>query len=146
LGADGKVPSDECFVFYGNLTDPSNSVEHTGDVRDGESPGDDERILIDLPALPAEVQTVALTATVHDAQVRGQDFGSIAGSTIRLINQDDGEVKLEFGLDQGASGYTSVVFAKLTRKGTTWDLHAVGEPVAGDLGDLARSFGVDVED
>ena len=40
--ADGKVLSDQHFVFYGNLKSPEDAVEHTGDNLTGEGAGDDE--------------------------------------------------------------------------------------------------------
>ncbi|MGW2262615.1 TerD family protein, partial [Streptomyces sp. NPDC001780] len=39
---NGKVGSNEHFVFYNNLTSPDGSVQHTGDNLTGEGEGDDE--------------------------------------------------------------------------------------------------------
>ena len=44
LGDSGKVAKAEDFVFYGNLTHPSGSVQHMGDNLTGEGDGDDEQI------------------------------------------------------------------------------------------------------
>ena len=48
LGENGKIPADDFFVFYNNLTSPDEAVQHTGDNLTGEGEGDDESILIDL--------------------------------------------------------------------------------------------------
>ena len=41
LGANGKLVSEEHFIFYNNLRSPDGAVVHTGDNRDGEGDGDD---------------------------------------------------------------------------------------------------------
>ena len=41
LGSNGKCPTDQEFVFYGNLEHPTGSVKHMGDNRTGEGEGDD---------------------------------------------------------------------------------------------------------
>ena len=46
LGANGKVNSDDDFIFYNNLKHISGSVEHMGDNLTGEGEGDDEEIKI----------------------------------------------------------------------------------------------------
>jgi len=58
-GADGKVVSDQHFVFFNNLKSPEGSVEHTGDNLTGEGEGDDEMIKVNLAGVPAEVRAVA---------------------------------------------------------------------------------------
>ncbi len=40
LGADGRVLSDQHFVFFNNRATPENAVRHTGDNRTGEGEGD----------------------------------------------------------------------------------------------------------
>lgn len=62
------------FVFYGNLVHPSEGVKHMGDNRTGEGEGDDEQIEIDLTKIPANIERIAFTATIYDADVRRQNF------------------------------------------------------------------------
>jgi tellurium resistance protein TerD len=54
-GENGKVLSDDNFVFFNNLTSPDGSVEHTGDNLTGEGEGDDEAIKVNLVAVPPTV-------------------------------------------------------------------------------------------
>ena len=35
VGASGKVPADEYFIFYNNLKSPDGGLQHTGDNRTG---------------------------------------------------------------------------------------------------------------
>src|SRR5215207_3939092 len=54
-GADGRVLSDQHFVFYNNLVSPDGSVQHTGDNLTGQGEGDDEMIRVNLAAVPGHV-------------------------------------------------------------------------------------------
>ena len=49
LGCNGKIPTDDYFVFYNNQKSPDNSVESTGDDLTGGSSdgGDDETLNVD---------------------------------------------------------------------------------------------------
>ena len=53
LTDSGKVSSQGDFVFFGNLTHSSGSVQHMGDNLTGAGEGDDEQIRVDLSAVPA---------------------------------------------------------------------------------------------
>lgn len=68
----GKVSRQEDFVFYGNLTHPSGSVQHMGDNLTGTGEGDDEQIRIDLSKIPPEISKIAFSATIYEAEQRHQ--------------------------------------------------------------------------
>ena len=82
LGAEGKVLSDSDFIFYGNLKHNSEAVEHMGDNLTGEGDGDDEQIMVDLSKVPANVDKIAFTVTIYEAEQRRQNF---ANSIIRHV-------------------------------------------------------------
>ena len=69
LGEDGKVPTSDEFVFYGNRVHKSGAVEHLGDNLTGVGDGDDEQITVDLSKVPSNVQRIAFTD--HFALHRG---------------------------------------------------------------------------
>ena len=71
----GKVSRAEDFVFYGNLTHPSGSVQHMGDNLTGAGDGDDEQIRVDLSSVPANISKVVFTVTIYEAEARRQNFG-----------------------------------------------------------------------
>src|SRR5437763_10791898 len=52
VNGGGKVFSDKHFVFFNNTATPDQSIVHTGDNVDGQGEGDDERINVNLAALP----------------------------------------------------------------------------------------------
>ena len=69
-GANGKCLTDQEFIFYGNLEHQSGAVVHLGDNRTGAGEGDDEQIEVDLSLVPANIERIAFTVTIYDADKR----------------------------------------------------------------------------
>ncbi|MBK1702366.1 TerD family protein [Thiococcus pfennigii] len=144
LGENGKVAADKDFIFYNNLESTDGSVRHTGDNLTGAGEGDDEVIMVDLPAVPANVHKIAFTVTIHDAQARGQNFGQVANAFIRLVDADKGTEVVRFDLGEDYSTETAMVFAELYRHGGEWRFNAVGQGYAGGLHAMCGQYGVRV--
>ena len=113
LGSNGKCPTEKEFVFYGNLTHPSGSVQHMGDNLTGEGDGDDEQIKIDLTKVPTDVTKIAFTATIYEPEQRRQNFGQVNNAFIRIYNEETGEEMLRYDLGEDFSIETAVVFGEL---------------------------------
>ena len=142
LKADGKVRADSDFIFYNQLKSTDGSVEHTGDNRTGEDDGDDEAIKIDLSKVPADIDKIAITVTIHEADARRQNFGQVRNAFIRLVNQDNNSEVVRYDLAEDASTETAMIFAELYRNGAEWKFRAVGQGFNGGLKPLAESFGL----
>jgi tellurium resistance protein TerD len=149
LGANGKVRSDSDFIFYGNLESVDGSVRHTGDNLTGEGEGDDEVLIIDFTKVPADVQKIAITVTIYDADVRRQNFGQVSNAYVRvarMANANDtvGTEVLKFDLVEEFSIETALVVCEIYRHGNDWKFNAVGAGYQGGLKALCQSFGVNV--
>ena len=142
LKADGKVRADSDFIFYNQLKSTDGSVEHTGDNRTGEGDGDDEAIKVDLSKVPADIDRIAFTVTIHEADARRQNFGQVRNAFIRIVNQDTNVEVGRYDLAEDASTETAMIFAELYRHGTEWKFRAVGQGFKGGLKPLAESFGL----
>ena len=140
----GKVRNDLDFIFYNNLRSADGSVEHTGDNRTGEGEGDDEAVRVNLAGVPADVDKLSVTVTIHDAQARGQNFGQVDNAFIRVVNEDNGREIVRYDLSEDASTETAMILGEVYRHGGEWKFRAVGQGYAGGLGPLATSFGVNV--
>ncbi|MDE6848148.1 MAG: TerD family protein, partial [Ruminococcus sp.] len=88
LGSNGKCPTDNEFIFYSNLKHSSGAVEHMGDNLTGEGEGDDEQIKINLSGIPSNIEKIAFTVTISDADNRRQNFGQVSNAFIRIVNND----------------------------------------------------------
>ena len=144
VGADGKVMSDQHFVFFNNAKSPDGSVVHQGDNRTGEGDGDDEQVKIDLSKVSADVKKMVFAVTIYDAEARKQNFGMVSNSFMRGYNNDNGAEIARFDLSEDASTETAMVFGELYRHGAEWKFKAVGQGFAGGLSALASQHGMNI--
>lgn len=149
LGSNGKVMRDDDFIFYNNLTARNGAVTHTGDNRTGEGEGDDETILIDFSKIPQEIEKIAVTVTIFDADQKHQNFGQVSNSYVRVLkieSPDDvgGEEVLRFDLVEEFSIETALVVCEIYRYNGDWKFNAVAAGYQGGLEALCRTYGVNV--
>lgn len=149
IGANGKVRNDNDFIFYGNLQSTDGSVTHTGDNLTGEGDGDDEVLIIDFSKVPADIEKIAITVTIYDAQARGQNFGQVSNAYVRvarMANANDmvGTEVLKFDLVEEFSIETALVVCEIYKNNGEWKFNAVGAGYQGGLEALCRNYGVNV--
>lgn len=151
LGSNGKVIRDEDFVFYNNQEARDGAVKSTGDDTTGGNSdgGDDEQIYIDFTRLPAEIEKIAITVTIHEAEQRHQNFGQVSNAYVRVAKLDypdatDGETVLQFDLEEEFSVETALVVCEIYKKNGEWRFNAVAAGYRGGLEALCRAYGVNV--
>ncbi|MGW6331336.1 TerD family protein [Nocardia rhamnosiphila] len=126
LRADGKVGSDDDFVFYNQPVSPDGAVRLAGAA-----------IEIDLPRVAASTDRLVVAASV--------DTGSFGGIALNVaIAERDGET---YDLPiTGLSTETTVVLAEVYRRTSAWKIRNVGQGYASGLAGLATDFGITVDD
>ena len=144
LNASGKVRTDTDFIFYNNRKTPEGSVEHLGDNTTGAGEGDDEVVQVKLNQVPADVDKVVFSVTIHEAEARRQSFGQVSKAFIRVVNKADNKELARYDLSEDGSTETALIFGELYRAGSDWKFRAVGQGFQGGLGPLAKNFGVNV--
>lgn len=151
--ADRKVRSNADFIFYnqmGDVTlsnerdyDPDRaSVMYQGDNRTGAGDGDDETIIVELNRVPADVEAIAFTVTIHEAAQRRQNFGQVRNSFIRLIDDVTNEEIAKYDLAEDYGSETALVFAELYRHNGEWKFKAIGDGFNNGLEGIIGLFGV----
>ena len=143
ISSSGKAENDLDFIFYNNLKHPSGSVIHTGDNRTGEGEGDDEQIIIDFAKIPTQIDRIAITVTIHDAENRKQNFGQVSNAFVRVFNEETNEELLRYDLTEDYSIETALVVCELYRHGDEWKFNAIGSGFQGGLGALCRNYGLE---
>ena len=144
VGANGKCPTEKEFIFYGNLTHPSESVKHMGDNLTGAGEGDDEQIEVDLTKIPANVEKIAFTVTIYDAEVRRQNFGQVSNAFIRIVDEVSGKELIHYDLGEDFSIETAVVVGEMYRHNGEWKFNAIGSGFHGGLAALCGHYGIEV--
>jgi tellurium resistance protein TerD len=144
LGANGKVVDDSHFVFYGNLSSPDGSVQHTGDNLVGG--GDDSEVInITLADVPADVQRIVFPVSIYEADARKQSFGQVSNAYIRVLNHPSMAEIARYDLTEDASTETAMIFGEVYRHNNEWKFRAVGQGYTTGLRGIALDFGVNVE-
>ncbi len=144
-GANGKCTGDQDFIFYGNLEHPSGAVKHMGDNRTGDGEGDDEQIDVDLSMLPSNIDKIAVTVTIYDADQRRQNFGQVSNAYCRIVNAETDEEIIRYDLGEDFSIETAIVVGEVYRHGGEWKFNAIGSGYAGGLAALCAQYGIDAE-
>lgn len=145
VDASGKCPTEKEFIFYGNLEHPSESVKHLGDNLTGAGEGDDEQIQIDLSLIPSNIERIAFTVTIYDADKRRQNFGQVSNSFIHIMDEVNGTELIRYDLGEDFSIETALVVGELYKHNGEWKFNAIGSGFQGGLAALCGHYGIDAE-
>lgn len=135
-GANGVCPTEKEFIFYGNLVHSTESVQHMGDNLTGGDDGDDEEIMIDLEKVPANIEKIAFTVTIYEAEKRRQNFGQVSNAFIRIVDSSNNTELIRYDLGEDFSIETAVVVGELYRNNGEWKFNAIGSGFQGGLAAL----------
>ncbi|WP_289665231.1 TerD family protein [Flavobacterium panacagri] len=139
VGANGKIPNDNHFIYYNNLKSPDQAVIHAGDNLTGDGDGDDEKIYIDLSKISSDVNEISFVVTIHHADTKRQNFGQIRNSFIRILDESNVEL-VKYELDEDFSIETAVEFGRIYKRNEEWKFEAVGIGMKGGLQDYLNKY------
>ncbi|WP_181383629.1 TerD family protein [Streptomyces sp. NWU339] len=134
LTADGKVRSDDDFIFYNQPAGPGVTYRSGG----GTAP---DAITVDTAAVPPGIEKIVVTAS-PDAQ--GQTFQGIE-PTATIRSADDNAVLATFTPPRLGTE-TALVVVEIYLRNGAWKARAVGQGYANGLAGIATDFGVTVEE
>ncbi|MGU3293546.1 AIM24 family protein [Williamsia sp. M5A3_1d] len=132
LGDDGKVRSDADLVFFNNPVGPGVEYRH------GRGAGD--VVAVDTAALPSDVSTVVVTASLDGS---GPATFAGAGEITATVNSS-GE-PLTFAMS-GLTTEAALVCVEIYRRNDAWKVRAVGQGYDDGLAGIATAFGIDIDD
>ncbi|MFD4724388.1 TerD family protein [Streptomyces seoulensis] len=134
LTADGKVRSDDDFIFYNQPAGPGVTYRSGG----GSAP---DSITVDTGAVPPDIEKIVVTASPDAA---GQTFQGIE-PTATIRDADGGAVVASF-TPPGLGAETALVVVEIYRRNGQWKARAVGQGYTNGLAGIATDFGVTVEE
>lgn len=142
LGGDGRVRSDEDFVFYNQPRHPSGLVRRLPKKRVAEHLTD--TVEADLAALDPSVDQVVVAASsdggtfehVGDLRILLYDAAAPAG----------GEPLAVFDVKPETGEETAIICGELYRRGDGWKFRAVAQGYPTGLVGLATAFGISVDE
>ncbi|MFD5077657.1 TerD family protein [Streptomyces sp. NPDC058371] len=141
LGPDGRVRSDEDFVFYNQPRHPSAKVWRLGKKRVAE--GLTDTIQTDLAGVESAVGQILLVASAD-----GVTFDRVRDLRILLYDATvaDGEPLTCFDIKPETGAETALICGELYRRGEGWKFRALGEGYSNGLQGLATDFGISVDE
>ncbi|WP_326583130.1 TerD family protein [Streptomyces sp. NBC_00481] len=141
LGPDGRVRSDEDFVFYNQPRHPSGKVWRLGQKRVAE--GLTDTIQTDLAGVESAVSQILLVASAEDVS-----FGRVRSLRILLYDATvaDAEPLAYFDIKPETGDETALICGELYRRGGGWKFRALGEGYTNGLQGLATDFGISVDE
>ncbi|MFE1924740.1 TerD family protein [Streptomyces asoensis] len=134
LTADGKVRSDDDFIFYNQPSGPGVTYRSGG----GTAP---DAITVDTSALPPGIEKIVVTASPDGA---GQTFQGVE-PTATIRGADDNSVLATFTPPRLGTE-TALVVVEIYLRNGAWKARAVGQGYADGLAGIATDFGVTVEE
>ena len=138
LTSDKKPATSTPVIYYGCKEDARNAIKHSGDNLTGEGAGDDEVILVDCSKLDPSVNEIDVIVNIYEAASRGQNFGQVSNSYIRLFDVTTGEVFVRYDLNEDYSMNSGVFVGKIYLNNGQWKFKAVGAGVNGSISDIAK--------
>lgn len=140
LGSDGRVRGDEDFVFYNAPTGADGAVRLLG-KRSAEDLAED-RIAVDLEALPSEIGSVVIAASLDAAE--GVGFGDVGELSVEILDMS-GARRARFEVP-GSGAETAMVLGELYLRGEEWKFRAIGQGWDSGLAGLATDYGITVDE
>ena len=127
LGADGKIPNDQYFIFYNNLQSYDSSVLQS--IPDPKNRSKENKTIygVILERVNPEIEEITFVVTIHEADQINANFSNIRNSFIKICNLDTGTELVRYELTENFSRETAVEFGRLYRKNGEWRFQAVGE-------------------
>ncbi|WP_374773707.1 TerD family protein [Streptomyces sp. NBC_01310] len=136
LDENGKVRSENDFYFYNHPAAADGSVQLLG--KTPTDSGDEDRISVDLTAVPEDVARIVVAAS----QYGGARFGDLDDLRMTVADRA-GEPLVGFSIED-AGVETAFIFGELYRRGDEWKFRAVGQGYETGLAGLATDFGISV--
>lgn len=137
LAGDGRVRSDDDFVFYNQPAHRSGAVRH-----DGKQAGPTvlDVLSVDLDRVEPDIDKIVIAASSD-----GGTFGQFQGLYVRVVDASGGTEVARFD-SQGATTETAFVLGELYRRQGAWKFRAVGQGYDSGLAGLATDYGITVDD
>lgn len=149
VNAEGVCSKAEDLIFYNTPTSLCESIMHGGDNLDGAGEGDDEFMVIDLAAIPDDIQKVVLATTIHEGNINGVTFGQVCNAFVRLVDMgeeiesvDDDTEMMRYDLSEDYSIEDAMIMGEIYRHNGEWKFNAIGQGYHGGLPKLCDVHGL----
>ena len=78
--------------------------------------------------------------TIHEADIRRQNFGQVRSAFIRIYDADSKQEICKYELDEDFSSEAAVEFGRLYKRNGAWKFEAIGRGLQGGLQELINAY------
>ena len=136
---------EEDFIFYNNLKSSCEGVVLKSDYNTGLCDAFDEIIQLDLDKIPSNIQKIAVTATIDEAEVRNQNFGQITNGFLKILDNTSKKELIRCNFTENLVRQNSLVIAELYRYKGEWKINFIANGFNGGLKALCDNYGIETK-
>lgn len=140
VGKDGKVQSEDWFVFYGQPQSPDGSTAFS--VLKNET--DNQKIIINTEKLSEKVEKIIFVLSINEALEKSLNFSMITDAYLRILDESGNEI-CSYEMEDYYDNVTSMIIGEIYRHNESLKFNPVGQGMAKDLSGLCETYGVTVE-
>ncbi|MCY6484932.1 TerD family protein [Clostridium aestuarii] len=137
--------SEENFIFYGNPISKNEGVVINKDYNTSLKKAFDKVLQLNLNVIPNNIEKLAITATIYEADIRNQNFAQVSNAYLKLIDTETKNEILRYNFNNGLKSETAVVVAEIYRYKNEWKINPIGSGFNGGLEALCNNYGIDIE-
>jgi stress response protein SCP2 len=122
LGANGRIPAEEYFVFYNNPQSGDRALQRI------ENSGEDrQKFMLDLSKISSVITELVFVVTIHEAVEKKQSFGQVEQAFMAISNPQTQEELARYQLTEAFTSETALEFGRIYQKDGQWRFHALGQ-------------------
>lgn len=137
--------AEEDFIFYGNPKSKNGSVSIGEDHNSSLKRAYDSVVQLNLDKVPMNIEKLAFTVTIYDADKRYQSFKQVSGGCFRIIDAQTKNELINYKFGDGLTSETAIVVAEVYRYKNEWKVNPIGNGFNGGLEALCNNYGIEVE-
>ena len=130
------------YVYFNQQKSANGAIVLSGDNLTGEGSGDDETLTVSLEKVPNNVEQIAISVNIYEADSRRQNFGMVNNAYVRIIDKDTNKELCKYDLDEDYSIETGIIFGRIYRHNGEWKFAAVGDGYVGGLRTICDRYGI----
>lgn len=145
-----RTLSDKHMIYFNpaHNKSPCGAIVYHGDNKTGagESGADKETADVTLASVQAEGKRIVVAASIHDWDIKSQNFGMVKNAYLRIVNT---ETNVEIGraqLNADHASDTALILGEVYRTPEGgWDFNILNQGFANGLGGIVLAMGLDLE-
>ncbi|MBF8982048.1 TerD family protein [Lutibacter sp. B2] len=142
---ENNKTKEEDFIFYNNLKSSSECVVLKSDHNTGLCNAFDEIIQLNLGKIPSNIQKIAVTATIDEAESRNRNFGQVTNGFLKMLDSTNKKELIRCNFTENLVQQNSLVIAEIYRYKGEWKINFIANGFNGGLKALCDHYGIETK-